>query len=183
MDKEKKRYFTNKDIVRMAVMAAAMFVVSCITVPIVLGVPFPGIRCLACGLFFGVLIALTYARVPKFGAGTVTTLICSLPMAFFSPVITVFTTAAGLCTDLYFLLIGKKLTVKTITGLGAVLMGTMMVIAASLGAIFLPETELTWADLFSNPLHLAIGFFGSVILGALGSFLATKIFKELKGYE
>lgn len=184
MNEEKKqRYFTNKDIVRMAVMAAALFVVSCITVPIVLGVPFPGIRTLACGLFFGVIIALTYARVPKFGAGTVTTLICSLPMAFFSPIITVFTTAAGFCTDLYFLLVGKKLTVKTITGLGAVLMGTMMPIAAAMGAIFVPETELTWADLFRNPLYLAIGFFGSLILGGLGSFLATKIFKELKGYE
>ena len=36
-------------------------------------------------------------------------------------------------------------------------------IAAAMGAIFVPQTELTWADLFRNPLYLAIGFFGSLI--------------------
>ncbi len=176
------KYFTNKDIARMAVMAAAMFVVSCITVPLVLGVPFPGIRTLACGLFFGLLIALTYARVPKVGAGTFTTFLCSLPMAFFSPIITGFTTAAGVCTDLYFLAVRKKWNTWTVTGLGAVLMGTMMVIAAALGAVFLPETELTFSDMFSVPWKLAVGFFGSTFLGGLGAFLATKVFKEFKDH-
>ena len=71
---KKAHYFTNKEIISMAIMAAAMFVVSCITVPLVLGVPFPGIRCLTCGLFFGIIIALDYAKVPKIGVGTLTTL-------------------------------------------------------------------------------------------------------------
>jgi len=175
---QKSRYFSNKNIVQMAIMAAAMLVVSCITVPLVLGIPLPGIRTIACGFFFGILIALTYSRVPRVGAGTFTTLLCSLPMAFFSFVIPAFTIAAGICTDIYFLLIRKKLTTATIIGLGSVLMGTMMVIGTLFGIIFLGDT--TFGALFANPAALALGFFGSVILGALGSWLATKIFKEFK---
>ncbi|NLH02231.1 MAG: MptD family putative ECF transporter S component [Clostridiales bacterium] len=179
MEKQKtKRYFTNKEIVHMAIMAAAMLIVSCITVPLVLGITFPGIRTISCGLFFGVIIALTYVRVPKFGAGTVTTLICSLPMVFFSPVILVFTVAAGFCTDIYFLIIGKKITVASTIGLGIVLMGTMMVFGTTMGIVCLHDT--TFSALFSNPLALSTGFLGSAALGGIGSWLATRIFKEFK---
>lgn len=180
----KEKYFTNKQIVSMAVIAAAMFVVSCITVPLVLGVPFPGIRCLACGLFFGLLIALAYVKVPKVGTGTVVTLICSLPMFFFSWVITAFTVAAGICTDIYFLLVRKRLTTATITGLGIVIMSTMMVIAESFGIWFIENNAWTsFSQYMAEGWRVAIGFLGSAILGGLGSFLATKVFKEFKSLK
>ncbi len=177
----KEKYFTNKQIISMAIMAAAMLLVSCITVPVVLGVAFPGIRCLSCGLFFGLIIALAYAKVPKFGVGTIVTLVCSLPMFFFSWVIPCFTVAAGLCTDIYFLLTGKKLTTVTTTGLGVVLMASMMVIAESLGIWFIDNNAWTsFAQYMSEGWRVAVGFFGSGILGGIGSFLATRIFKEFK---
>lgn len=175
---KKEHYFKNKEVVHMAIMAAAMLLVSCMTVPLVLGISLPGIRTIACGLFLGIIIALTYVRVPKVGAGTITTLLASVPMVFFSPVILLFTVAAGICTDLYFLIIGKKITIKTTIGLGVVLMGSMMIIATFAGIVFLNDT--TFAVLFSNLLALGIGFLGSAFLGGFGSFLATKIFKEFK---
>ncbi|MEE1353441.1 MAG: hypothetical protein U0K37_06510 [Acutalibacteraceae bacterium] len=179
---KKAHYFTNKEIISMAIMAAAMFVVSCITVPLVLGVPFPGIRCLTCGLFFGIIIALDYAKVPKIGVGTLTTLVCSLPMVAFSWVILVFTTLSGVCTDIYFALIKKKLNVWTTIGLGIVLMGSMVIIAESMGILFVKgNTWASFSQFYSEGWKVAVGYIGSAILGGLGSFLATRIFKEFKG--
>lgn len=165
----------------MAIMAAAMFLVSGFTVPLVLGVPFPGIRTMVCGLFFGLIIALAYGKVPKVGVATVVTLICSLPMFFFSWVIPCFTVAAGICTDIYFLLVRKKLTTATTTGLGVVLMASMMVIAESFGIWFVENNAWTSvAQYMSEGWRVAVGLIGSGVLGGIGSFLATRIFKEFE---
>ena len=175
---KKERYFTNKEIVQMAILGAAMLLASCVTVPLVVGIPFPGIRSIVCAPFFGLFIALAYARVPKMWTGTITTLVCGLPMTFMSPVIFAFTILSGFCTDIYFLIVKKKITTATTIGMGLVIMGSMTVIGAILDVLFLNGSTLVGP--YQTPLFIAIGFISGTLLGGLGSWLATRIFKEFK---
>ena len=87
-----------------------------------------------------------------------------------------------MCTDIYFALIKKKLNVWTTIGLGIVLMGSMVIIAESMGILFVKgNTWASFSQFYSEGWKVAVGYIGSAILGGLGSFLATRIFKEFKG--
>jgi energy-coupling factor transport system substrate-specific component len=94
--------FKLKDIVYMAITAAAMMVVSFFTVPLVVALPIPGIRTIVVAPFYGLLIALAVVKIKKVGTCTIVSTLCGLPLAFISPVILMFCVASGITADLVF---------------------------------------------------------------------------------
>jgi energy-coupling factor transport system substrate-specific component len=74
--------FKLKDVVYMAITAAAMMVVSFFTVPLVVALPIPGIRTIVVAPFYGLLIALAVVKIKKVGTCTIVSTLCGLPLAF-----------------------------------------------------------------------------------------------------
>ncbi|UNC92070.1 hypothetical protein [Candidatus Contubernalis alkaliaceticus] len=62
--------FTLKDIVFAAIVAAAMNVLSFVTVPLVVALPIPGIRLVVVAPFYGLLLALALMRIKKTGTAS-----------------------------------------------------------------------------------------------------------------
>jgi energy-coupling factor transport system substrate-specific component len=166
--------FKLKDIVYMAITAAAMMVVSFFTVPLVVALPIPGIRTIVVAPFYGLLIALAVVKIKKVGTCTIVSTLCGLPLAFISPVILMFCVASGITADLVFFLLGRDaLNRAKVSIVGGTYMGTMMVYGELMGALILRDTPIS--AVLQNPLVLLLTFVLSAVLGALGSLLATRI--------
>ncbi|MDD4262695.1 MAG: hypothetical protein PHS89_11010 [Syntrophaceticus schinkii] len=172
--------FKLKDVVYMAITAAAMMVVSFFTVPLVVALPIPGIRTIVVAPFYGLLIALAVVKIKKVGTCTIVSTLCGLPLAFISPVILMFCVASGITADLVFFLLGRDaLNRAKVSIVGGTYMGTMMVYGELMGALILRDTPIS--AVLQNPLVLLLTFVLSAVLGALGSLLATRISKEFRG--
>lgn len=172
--------FTLKDIVFAAIIAAAMNVISYVTVPLVVAVPLPGIRVIVVAPFYGLLTALALMRINKPGTVTLISFLTGAVLVFISPVILVFLLASGIIADLliYFFWRDLKKPKNIILGT-AVYLAAMVPFGSLFGAIMTYHTPV--GELLTQSGLILGAALLSFLLGALGGFLGVKAGKELQG--
>ena len=175
------KLFSLKQIAFAAIISAAMIVVSIITVPLVVGLPIPGIRNLVVAPFFGLFLSLALIRLEHWGTATLISLIAGAVQAFIGPVILVFLLASGIITDLIRYLIWRKSYKPLAVMLSS---GIYMAVMVPFGAIFgvLMAGDTPFSNLFKDVWFLVGATAVCFGLGVLGAFFGVKIARELKRF-
>ncbi len=168
-----------KDITYSAMTAAAMNVLSYVTVPLVVAVPVPGLRNLVVAPFYGLLMALALMRIDKHGLFTLISFFTGVVLLFISPVILGFLLISGVAADLFYFLTQRGLPKRSrIIGASGLYMAVMAVVGALFGALFLGEMPL--GDLFrSTPVLAAVAILCAVT-GGMGAVLGIRVGSEFR---
>ncbi len=171
-------WFTLREIIFAAVMAAAMCVIGFIIIPLVIAIPIPGLQALAVAPFYGLLLAVALVRIPKTGFLTLISFFLSVVNSFISPVMGVLFIGSALTAELLAVLLfggyRSKFAAIVVPGL---YMAAMMPLSLLIGVLLARETAL--ADFLLQP-HLVVGSTaGSLLLGVAGGWLGQRIGAEL----
>ena len=174
--------FSLKDIVFAAVIAAAMNVLSFVTVPLVVAIPIPGIRVLVIAPFYGLLLALALMRIRKTGTATLVSFLAGAVLLFVGPVILLFLLASGIIADvlIYFFWRDMEKPVNVVLGSGTYL-AAMVPFGAFFGSLMLQDTPL--AVLMTEWWLVLLASLLAFLLGAAGAWLGVKANKELRGFS
>jgi len=174
--------FTLKDIVFAAIVAAAMNVLSFVTVPLVVALPIPGIRVVVVAPFYGLLLALALMRIKKTGTASLISFLTGAVLLFVGPVILVFLMASGIVTDLLIYLFWRDMEKPANIILGsASYLAVMVPFGSFFGSIMIQDTPL--AELITQWWLVLLVSLAAFLLGAAGAFLGVKSNKELKGFS
>ncbi len=168
-----------KDITYSAMTAAAMNVLSYLTVPLVVAIPIPGLRNLVVAPFYGILMALALIRIDKNGLFTLISAFTGAVLIFISPVILGFLFISGIVADAFYYIFQHGFSKHTrIIIASGLYMAVMAVVGALFGALFLGEMPL--GDLFRSTPVLVIVAILCGVTGSLGAMLGIRIGKEFK---
>lgn len=168
-------YFKTRDFVFAALIAAGMFVVSGITIPMTLHVPIPGLANVVFAPFCAFLLVLGLARLRKPGALFLIALINGLVSLPISPVIFSFVVAGGLFADGVSSLIFRGYRTRAAQITGAVLFQLGIFPAAKFFSHFyMPEK---YQAIAAHIMLLAEG--AILIVGLAGAWGGVKVVQEL----
>lgn len=173
--------FTLRDIVFAAIIAAAMNVLSFVTVPLVVAVPVPGIRVVVVAPFYGLLLSLSLVRINKAGTATLVSFLAGAVLVFVGPVILVFLLASGIVTDLliYAFLRDMERPRNVIVG-SALYLAAMVPFGSLFGSLMLQDTPL--AALVTQWWLVLLAAAVASLLGGAGAWLGVRANRELRGF-
>ena len=92
-------YFSLKDYIFSAMMAAAMVITGYLTVPLVVHIPIPGIRSVISAPFMAVFFTLALAKIEKVGAATLIAVLVASVYSMISIILAAMIIIGGIITD------------------------------------------------------------------------------------
>lgn len=170
--------FTVKDIVFLAILAAALTITGMLTMPLVMTVTLFGVRNAAAAVFYGIFGVIGLMKVRKPGALLLLGLFNGVVLLMMSPVMFFNNVVGSLLAEAVTLLIFKSYESD-----GSIILAAGLFIPLTLPLSILFGMLLngqTFAQLVEQPLVSALICVGAVILSFLGAFIGRKIGKELQ---
>jgi len=174
----KGRYLLKtRDIVFLAIMAAAVTLVGFLTIPLVLAIPIPGVRSVPAALFYGLLLALGALKVRRIGSILAIAALNGLVLLMMSWIMFLNNVIAALIVELIVWLLFRGYQKERAILLGAGLYAPLTIPANLLVAIFIGGEYL--GQLLATPWLVALMLLAAGVLGFAGAFLGLRIGKEL----
>jgi energy-coupling factor transport system substrate-specific component len=166
-----------RDILFLAIIAAAITLAGFITVPIVVAVPLPGIRMVTPALFYGIFLTIGVMRVRKLGCVFIPMFLNGLILLMMSPIMFINCVFAGAAAE--------GITLALFRGykrdIAAVLAGTISIPLWFPGdlalSVIIGGEKLS--EYTTQPWITAVFFTASLLLSFGGSMIGLKIGREL----
>jgi hypothetical protein len=172
------RGFTVKDIVFLAILAAALTLTGMVTMPLVMTVTLFGVRNAAAAIFYGAFGAFALMKVPKPGALLLLGLFNGAILLMMSPVMFLNNAVGALLAEAVALLIFRGYSTDR-----------SIIVAASLFIPFtLPLSIIfgmlingqTLSELVARPLLSTLFCIAALVLSLVGALIARRIGRELR---
>ncbi|MGI5900265.1 MAG: MptD family putative ECF transporter S component [Christensenellales bacterium] len=173
----KLQRFKIKDIVFLAIMAALLFVCSAVALPL-MSISLFGLRNMATAPFYGVFVTLALMKVRKPGALTLLGFFNSIILLMMSPVMFVTNTVSALISELIALLIFKNYDSDKAVYTAAALMIPVTLPFTALFSVIM--NGVSFAYVIGDSWFVILTCLGTVLLSILGTFIGSKIGKELR---
>ena len=170
--------FTVKDIVFLAILAAALTITGMLTMPLVMTVTLFGVRNAAAAIFYGIFGVIGLMKVRKPGALFLLGLFNGVVLLMMSPVMFLNNAVGSLLAEAVALLIFRSYQSdrSIITAAGLFIPFTL-----PLSIVFgMLLNGQSFAQLVERPLVSSLFCAGAVLLSFLGTFIGRKIGKELQ---
>lgn len=167
-----------RDILFLAIIAAAVTLSGFVTVPIVVAVPLPGIRMVTPALFYGIFLTIGVMKVQKIGCVFIPMLINGLILLMMSPVMLANCLIAGAFAEGITLALFRNYK----RDMAAVLAGTVAIplwFPGDLGLSLIIGGEKL-SEYTGRPWITVTFFAASLLLSFGGSMIGLKIGRELK---
>ena len=169
--------FTVKDIVFIALVSAAMLVVSFLTIPIVIAMPIPAITSMVFAPFAGLLMAIAMLKVRKIGTASLVSLLVGIILLFMSPVMFCFMVVGGIVTDAFAWAWKRGYTDSRMVIISCGFY-TLALILFSVAFSFVFVTKMSLPSLLQQPLLLLLIAAICFALGAIGALIGSKVWLE-----
>lgn len=170
--------YTVKDIVFLAILAAALTITGMITMPLVMTVTLFGVRNAAAAIFYGIFGAIGLMRVRKPGALILLGLFNGVVLLMMSPVMFFNNAVGSLLAEIVTLLIFRNYrSDKSIILASGLFVPMTLPLSIVFGMLLNGQT---FAQLVEQPLVSSLICVGAVALSFLGAFIGLKIGKELQ---
>ena len=167
-----------RDIIFLAVIAAAITLSGFVTVPLVVAIPLPGIRMVTPALLYGLFLTVGVMRVRKVGSIFIPMLLNGLVLLMMSPVMFANCLISGIVAEGITLLIFKNFESDRATLIAGGITIPLWFPGDFLIGVILGGEQL--AQYTTNPWIIIPIFLASVILSFTGAFAGLKIGRELK---
>ena len=170
--------YTVKDVVFLAILAAALTIAGMLTMPLVMTVTLFGVRNAAAAIFYGIFGVIGLMKVRKPGALFMLGLFSGVVLLMMSPVMFFNNAVGSLLAEVIALLIFRNYDSDKSIILAAGLFVPMTLPLSILFGMLL--NGQTFAGLVERPLVSALICLGAVALSFAGTFVGRKIGKELQ---
>ncbi|MGB9500042.1 MAG: MptD family putative ECF transporter S component [Dissulfuribacterales bacterium] len=171
-------YFSVKDYIFIALMAAVMVIIGYLTVPLVIHIPVPGIRSVISAPFMAVFFALALARVEKPGAATLLSFFIAMVYSMISIILAIMIVTGGIAADIVTWLVFRDYRRPAARVLaGCVYFGSHVPVGIILGALFVGGD---YSRVFIKPWPMAGMSFVVAILAVLGVCAGNRLVMELR---
>jgi energy-coupling factor transport system substrate-specific component len=166
-----------RDIVFLAIMAAAVTLVGFVTIPLVLAVPVPGVRSVPAAVFYGLFLALGALKVRKPGSIFVIAALNGLVLLMMSWILFLNNVIAALIVELVVWLLFRGYRNDRAILLGAGLYMPLTIPANLLVAVFIGGEYL--GQYLTTPWLVALMVWAAALLSFLGAWAGIRIGREL----
>ncbi len=167
-----------KDIIFLAILSAALLLVSGLAMPLVMFTDIFGLRQMASALFFGLFLVIGLTKVPKKGALLFIGLFTGVVLLFMSPVMFWNNVIGALAVELVCFLIFRGYESKASKFVAATLF-TPLTLPVTLVSSAIIKNE-TISSVWGEGILPAFMCVGTVLVSAFSSWLGFKICAELK---
>lgn len=175
--REKPRFFQLKEVVFMALIAAALTVSGFLVVPLVIAIPIPGIRSIPPALFYGFFMCIALLKTRKAGTIIIIAVLNGLVLLMMSYLMFLNNLFAALLTELIILSIFKSYRSNAAIVSAAALYMTLTIPANILVTYILGGEVM--GTFFSQPLVLALIVLITAVLSLVGAVAGMKLGNEL----
>lgn len=169
--------FKIKDIVFLAIMAALLFLVGGLALPL-MSISLFGLRNMAIAFFYGALATIALMKVRKAGSLTILGFFNSVILILMSPVMFVTTSVSAFLAEVITIGIFKNYDSDKACCVGASLMIILTLPFTMIFSVIM--NGITFADVLGDSALIILTCLGTVALSAVGAFVGNKIGKELK---
>lgn len=167
-----------RDVIFLAIVAAAVTLVGFVTVPLVLAIPIPGIRSVPAAFFYGLLMAISALRVRKIGSIFMVALLNGLVLLMMSWIMLANNVIAALLAEAIVWMIFKNYEKDSAVLLAAGLYMPLTIPAGFLIALWIGGDHL--GKYLAIPWLVLLMVLATAALSFAGAFAGLKIGKELK---
>lgn len=167
-----------KDIIFLAVIAAALTITGVLTMPLVMTVTLFGVRNMAAATFYGIFCVIALMKIPKPGALTLVAFFNGAVLLMMSPVMFLNNMVGALLAELVALLIFKSYNSEKAIVTAAGLFVPMTLPLSIIFSMLINGT--TFEQIVEHPEISAFVCTGTILLSFAGAFLGLKISRELK---
>jgi energy-coupling factor transport system substrate-specific component len=172
------RRFTVKDVVFLAILAAALTITGMITMPLVMTITLFGVRNAAAAIFYGAFGAIALMKVPKPGALFLLGLFNGAILLMMSPVMFFNNALGSLLAEIVALLIFKSYdSDRSVVVAAGLLIPFTLPMSILFGALLNGQTV---AELVEKPTLSALFCAAAVALSFAGALIGRKIGRELR---
>jgi energy-coupling factor transport system substrate-specific component len=178
LNKNFLRRFTVRDIVFLAVMAAALTITGMVTMPLVMTVTLFGVRNAAAAIFYGAFGVIALMKVPKPGALLLLGLFNGAVLLMMSPVMFFNNAVGSLLSEAVALLIFKGYASdRSIVAAAGLFVPFTLPLSLLFGMLINGQTP---ADLVERPLLSVLFCVAAIALSFAGALIGRKIGNELR---
>jgi energy-coupling factor transport system substrate-specific component len=170
--------YTVKDIVFLAILAAALTITGMITMPLVMAVTLFGVRNAGAALFYGLFGVIALMKVRKPGALLLVGLFNGAILLMMSPVMFINNVIGSLLAEAIALLIFRSYdSDKSIVTAAGLFVPLTLPCSLLFGMIL---NGKTFAEVVENPVASIFICLAAIVLSFIGAFIGLKIGRELR---
>jgi energy-coupling factor transport system substrate-specific component len=166
-----------RDVIFLAIMAAAVTLIGFVTIPLVLAIPIPGVRSVPAAFFYGFFLALGALKVRKTGSILVVAALNGLVLLMMSWIMFLNNVIAALIVELVVWLLFRGYHKDHAVFVGAGLYMPLTIPANLLIALFIGGEYL--GKYLTNSWLVALMLLATTVLSFVGAFAGIRIGKEL----